>query len=496
MTGLKTSPSTPGLHKLYIPAVCLLIAFQGYFSQYVFDTSPDLAPGALTDREFYTFNALLLTLWWTYYKACAVDPGRYIFPPSSTSPPPSSKDSKQTIAKTTPERWCKKCAAPKPPRAHHCRHCNRCIPRMDHHCPWTGTCVSLQTFPYFLRFLVWTNITLFYFLSLLWARISPVWADRHLPSYLGPTLFSLTSLTLLFLSNILTIFALLILLVTTLKSWVFNTTMIESWEISRHESLLERLDESSDSSSPSSFWSVESETENHPSLYSRIEFPYDLGIFQNMSQAMGTSNFLLWFFPFYNSGPVINNKTPGKGIGWEYEENGFNDVPNMWPPPDPEKLRRQKQGGWPAAQERLRRLEEEEAYYYGNNNSNDNNTPTTGEDIKAAFAKRQQQDLLRKKRAAAAEHMQSGILVELEEDEDDDNGSGRTQEEFEWVGKPAWTNSEGDRLWDYGVDEDAEEDVVDGEIISSSMTTAAEADDDVPLAELIRRRKVVTREDE
>jgi palmitoyltransferase len=29
---------------------------------------------------------------------------------------------------------CKKCIAPKPPRAHHCSVCNKCVLKMDHHC--------------------------------------------------------------------------------------------------------------------------------------------------------------------------------------------------------------------------------------------------------------------------------------------------------------------------------------------------------------------------
>ncbi|KAG7149640.1 Palmitoyltransferase PFA4 like protein [Verticillium longisporum] len=53
------------------------------------------------------------------------------------------------------------------------------------------------------------------------------------------------------------------------------------------------------------------------------------------------------------------------------------------------------------------------------------------------------------------------------------------------AGGAAWTNSDGERLYDYGVDEDAENTEVD-----LRHTIVGEADDDVPLAELLRRRKI------
>ncbi|KAK3984870.1 Palmitoyltransferase PFA4 [Cladorrhinum sp. PSN332] len=489
MTSPKTGPSTKGLHILYIPAVCCIIAFQGYFSQYLFATSQDLEPGPLTTRQSITFNALLLCLWWTYYQACTIDPGRYIFPPSSSSDEadPFLRPSSNNTT-TIPKRWCKKCSLPKPPRAHHCRHCNRCIPKMDHHCPWTGNCVSLQSFPYFIRFLVYTVTTLLYFSYLLFLRIGAIWSSRHMPSYLGPSVFSLISLTILTLACFLTLFALSILLFSAIKSCLFNTTMIEDWEIERHEATLSRLDSSSSGDDHAEYWTEENNDSSVRVSLSQIEFPYDLGFFSNVSQAMGTSNPLRWFLPVFGGGPRISTSSADdggrKGTGWEYEENGFNDLPGLWPPPDPEKNRRAKMGGWPAAQ--LQRQQEEQGFYYDNNHAQQ-----TGEDIKAAFARRQREDLERRQRAAArvmSSSNREGIIAELEEEEEEDEG-------YEWVtgGKPKpgdWKNSDGDRLWDYGVDEEAEEEEEEDEEIVG--------DDDVPLAELIRRRKVTTtaREDE
>ncbi|RYH17586.1 hypothetical protein EON65_28370 [archaeon] len=33
------------------------------------------------------------------------------------------------------KKFCRKCKAFKPKRAHHCSICGRCIVKMDHHCP-------------------------------------------------------------------------------------------------------------------------------------------------------------------------------------------------------------------------------------------------------------------------------------------------------------------------------------------------------------------------
>jgi palmitoyltransferase len=322
---------------------------------------------------------------------------------------------------------------------------------MDHHCPWTANCVSLQTFPYFLRFLVYTNLALIQLAYLIFLRARVLWGDRHLPSYLGPSLSALVALTILALLCGGTMLALGILLATTVKGWVFNQTMIEGWEVERHEAVVERY---ADGEYDAPGEEVERIRE--------VEFPYDIGFFANMAQAMGTRNVLAWFWPFAG-GPTVDPE--GKGTRWEWEENGFNPRRGMWPPLDPEKARRAGVG-WPGRMQGVARGFGEEY--------------ETPEEAKRAFEQRQREDWSRR---GGLERYTSGIIAELEEDDElyDVEYEGVEDYEEGMDGEPGWTNSDGDRLRDYGVDEDVEdEDVI-----------PLDADDDVPLGELLRRRKVV-----
>jgi palmitoyltransferase len=441
-----TGPSTRGLQFLAIPAVIFLISFQGYYTQYVFNTS-SFGTGPLTLSQSVIFNSLLLCVWYTYYKSCTVSPGRLVPPPpinTTTTGNPVAPPSVPSGSK----RFCRKCSLPKPPRAHHCRHCGRCIPKMDHHCPWTNNCVSLQTFPYFVRFLAYTNLALAFEAYLISLRARVLWNERHLPSYLGPSLSSLIALAVLGLLCTGTMLALVILLATTVKGWVLNQTMIEGWETERHEALVERARRHGGSGE----------------RVEEVEFPYDIGFYANMSQAMGTGNVLLWFWPFAG-GPMVG--ADGKGTGWEWEENGFNPRKGMWPPLDPDKARRAAGVGWPA------RTTEREGW------DRDWETP---EEARRAFEERQREDLRRM--GERGDRWKSGIVAELEEDDElyDVEYEGVESDYEEGMdGEPGWTNSDGDRLRDYGVDEDLEdEDAI-----------PLDGDDDVPLGELLRRRRVV-----
>jgi palmitoyltransferase len=83
------------------------------------------------------------------------------------------------------------------------------------------------------------------------------------------------------IGNSLVLFALTILFLRTIWCLAINTTTIEGWEIERHETLLNRA--------------------RHAGGYldgpdgvkvriTRQEFPYDIGIWRNIKQGMGTGN--------------------------------------------------------------------------------------------------------------------------------------------------------------------------------------------------------------
>ncbi|KAI1145201.1 zf-DHHC-domain-containing protein [Nemania diffusa] len=561
--------SAPGFQRLAVPFVNLLIAALGFGSQWLFETSPDLEPGPLTLTQTRVFNTLLACLWWTYWRACTVDPGRYEFPRSSSkkedgeaaagrekrdgsaTPPHSSEDEGDLLAghhgtgagtgsnalddrvrAAARRRWCRKCAAPKPPRAHHCKTCGRCIPKMDHHCPWTGNCVSLQTFPHFVRFIVYTNISLWMLSYLIGQRFLALWQSRNLPAYLGPTLGQLISLATLALATFLTSLALGILLITTVRGWLLNTTMIEGWEVERHEAVLQR----GGGYEEEDWWRTgDGDGDAAPrSMVDPVEFPYDVGMWENLTQAMGGGNPLFWLLPFAGGpwvaplspgitledlvarlgGAKSGGGGPGLGTGWSYEENGLNDRDGMWPPVDPDKVRNARL--W-----RRRRREEEQYRREQRQGLRNPALPTMGlspEEEKEAFRRRQERDLQRWRGTRAR------ILDELEEIPAAHRYEG--EGDYDFVdemypqrpaaaglrrprqniilreGKSGWVNADGEHLGDYGVDEDAEFDddyVYDGpgQGEDSHATHLIDPDDEeVPLAELIRRRKVRTKDGE
>jgi palmitoyltransferase ZDHHC2/15/20 len=101
---------------------------------------------------------------WSYTTAVFTDPGSttnsFGYSTLPTTAPPSATSF--TVKSNGEMRFCKKCQARKPDRAHHCSTCRRCVLKMDHHCPWLATCIGLRNHKAFLLFLIYTTLFCFY----------------------------------------------------------------------------------------------------------------------------------------------------------------------------------------------------------------------------------------------------------------------------------------------------------------------------------------------
>ena len=114
-----------------------------------------------------TFGVILyLLLNWSYTTAVFTNPGSttnddgYGLLPTSQAGP--NHATSFTVKSNGEFRYCKKCQARKPDRAHHCSTCRRCVLKMDHHCPWLATCIGLRNHKAFLLFLIYTTLFCFY----------------------------------------------------------------------------------------------------------------------------------------------------------------------------------------------------------------------------------------------------------------------------------------------------------------------------------------------
>lgn len=317
---------------------------------------------------------------------------------------------------------------------------NSCIPKMDHHCPWTANCVSHTTFPHFLRFVLYAVVTMGLLEYHLFNRGSIIYQQRNLPSYLGPSMYALAHLVTLLGLNSLVLFVLLVLLVSALNSLAINTTMIETWEIERHEALAAKA------------------RYHGGFVYGpggrrirlrKQEFPYDIGIWANVVQGMGTANPLAWLLPFGDG--------PANATGWAFDVNGFEDPGVTWPPPDPDRMATEP---WPRYGTR------QEGFVHGD-----------GGGIEA-FRTRQREDYL-KRGLERRERQPSGAPGSYDWLEID--GSQGSEEEEGYGGDEGWADSQGGRLRDFGVDEDAE--------LLGGQQQEEDDDDDIPLGELLRRRR-------
>lgn len=114
------------LNQLAVPAVYVLIFFLGYPSQYLL---LHLEPEPLTKNELIVSNVILVLILITYTKSVFVDAGTI---PKDWNVGAAEADGKggekdrrgeEVLGKS--RKWCFRCDAAKPPRAHHCKECKR-----------------------------------------------------------------------------------------------------------------------------------------------------------------------------------------------------------------------------------------------------------------------------------------------------------------------------------------------------------------------------------
>lgn len=253
---------------------------------------------------------------------------------------------------------------------------------------------------------------------------------------MGPSVAQFVLLFTLCLVNFITLFAVGITFIRTLWGLGGNVTTIESWEIERHEQLLRRA---------RVLGGYLDGPDGQKVRIKRQEFPYDIGIWSNICQGMGTSNPLSWLWPFA--------ATP-RTSGLSFEENGFENEGITWPPPDPDRMPRLQ-----------RTADAQDPFVYDKAHLSDY------EEIQA-FKRRQQEDIQRRQVQSHVYrrkpfHVRYADGSEgMSEDAEGDDASSESGEE-------GWQDEGGNRLRDYGVDEDVE----------------FYDEDDIPLAELISRRK-------
>lgn len=105
------------LYRLAFPGVITFIAFLAYGPQLLFRS---LEPHALELRQWVIFNSLVICTWITYGRACFTNPG---FVPSEWAL--GTNVSSDPEVRRNKHRWCGRCEAFKPRRAHHCKICQR-----------------------------------------------------------------------------------------------------------------------------------------------------------------------------------------------------------------------------------------------------------------------------------------------------------------------------------------------------------------------------------
>lgn len=107
------------IQRFAFPFGMALVSFLAYPSQVLFYY---IEPGPLRKGDAYIFNALVACCLISFHRTCFTDPGR--IPSDWQEKLTTQVDDAQASQR---QRWCRKCEAFKPPRAHHCKTCKRSV---------------------------------------------------------------------------------------------------------------------------------------------------------------------------------------------------------------------------------------------------------------------------------------------------------------------------------------------------------------------------------
>ncbi|MCJ1396970.1 Palmitoyltransferase [Xylographa trunciseda] len=260
---------------------------------------------------------------------------------------------------------------------------------------------------------------------------------KPLIQYLGPSPAVLISLALYLVLNFVTLFTLVVMFLRSLWSLCTNVTTIESWEIERHKTLLRRS---------RALGGYLEGSDGSRIRITKQEFPYDIGIWNNITQGMQGGP-LVWLWPLAATSPISS--------GLAFEVNEFEDPWVTWPPPDPDRVARMPVFA-----------STDDAFTHPDSDG------SHGGQLDA-FRRRQQEDLKRQQAIASSAYRRKPFHQRYKAlGTDEKNKQDRSPNSTALEGEEAWRNSEGDRLNDFGVDEDVE----------------FYDEDDIPLAELLSRR--------
>ncbi|XVF75571.1 hypothetical protein PTKIN_Ptkin13bG0197700 [Pterospermum kingtungense] len=152
----------PKFFSIPVVAVFLLMGFVYYITVFIFieDWVGLQSSSGTLNAMIFTFLASMCLF--SFSVGVLSDPGQT---PSSYIPDvedSSSVSDQEPKKNSVQSKLCDKCAAYKPPRAHHCRVCRRCILRMDHHCLWINNCVGYWNYKAFFTLVLYATMASIY----------------------------------------------------------------------------------------------------------------------------------------------------------------------------------------------------------------------------------------------------------------------------------------------------------------------------------------------